>query len=115
MKIGDPVWVFYENHRVYRPARPGEDGFRGGPIWRAHWQKQTVVGETARSWVLGDGSKVPKKGADHGLFAFSEADIDKRAWVHENRHHISRVVGLIEDHDLLRKVAELIGYENAGA
>lgn len=109
--VGSTVWVFDINRRVYRERKPGEKYAVGAPIWREHWVPRKIVGETVRSWVLVQGGRVPKKGADPHLFSFSEADIARRAWVHDNRHLIERAVGRVCDYDTLRSVAALIGYE----
>lgn len=109
--VGGTVWIFDLNHRVYRERRQGEKYAGGGPIWREHWVPRKIVGETARSWVLEWGGKVPKKGADLSRIAFSAADIDRRAWVHDNRFLIERAISRIDDYETLRAVAALIGYE----
>lgn len=111
VSVGGTIWVFDINRRVYRERKPGELYASGGPIWREHWQPRKVVGETSRSWVLERGTKVPKKGADPSCFAFSEADIDRRAWVNENQHKIARMVERCHDYETLRKVAASVGFE----
>ena len=111
IKIGSPVWVFDINRRVYRPRSPGDRHLSGGPVWREHWGKHKIGGETSRSWVLDNGRKVPKTGADPGVCAFSEADIDRREWVHEHSHRIAYEVGMTKDYDALMAVAELIGFK----
>ncbi len=106
--VGSPVWIFSENRRVYR-----KDGVGGGPIWREHWRQDKIIGETSRSWIVGQGSweqKIPKKGPWHGV-AFSEKEIDQAAYVHDNRHRISDAVGRLQDYACLREIAELVGYE----
>lgn len=92
-------------HRVYERDR------WGAPIWRKHWVPSVVVGETTRSWVLKNRSKVPKRGAP--WVAFSEADIDRAEWVHENRHAIARRLEQCRDYDTWREVARLVKYEPA--
>jgi hypothetical protein len=113
--IGSPVWQFDQNNRVYR------EGY-SAPIWRKHWRKKEVTGETARSWVVGNGSPrhggfklskadVAKGTYDRSLIALSESDIDKAAWVHDNRYKISSAIDRLNDYDILQKVAELVGYK----
>ena len=106
-KVGDPVWVFDINRRVY-----ASDG-RGGPIWREHWVKRQITAETTRSWIVGEGwaqIKIPKKGEQpHGI-AWSEQEIERRAYVEENSHRIADKLRHIRDYETLSKVAELIGY-----
>lgn len=107
VEVGCAVWVFDINLRKYRRDENGRSV--GGPIWREHWQRQEIVGETRRSWITNYGKKIPKAGA-RGI-AFSEEEIEREAFVHENSHKIAFEVQQIKDHELLKKVAELIGYK----
>ncbi len=114
------VWVFDENRRIYRTNEKGES--YGSPIWREHWRKLKIVGETRVSWISSCGDRVPKKGGrmrlSSGHFrdvSFSEADIDRQAWIAENRHRIADKIRFINDHDTLRRVAEVIGYIGVAA
>lgn len=110
--IGSTVWVFDINRRVYGQPEPGRAW--GNIIWREHWGPHRIVGETTRSWVLDrqGGLKVPKSGADPSRFAFSQLDIDRRAWIEANRHEIKQAVGQIQDYELLKAVARLIEYRS---
>jgi len=110
--IGSPVWIFDSNHRVYPPREKG--GLSSGPIWREHWVKRKIVAETSRSWITDYwGRKIPKKGADPRVIAFSEEEITRAAWVHDNAHKIARVVGVSNDFEQLQAIAKLIGYQEA--
>src|ERR1035437_9374236 len=42
------IWLYDENHRVY----PDRRDFATGPIWRKHWVKHQVVGETRLMWTV---------------------------------------------------------------
>jgi hypothetical protein len=110
--IGSTIWVFDINRRSYAKPEPGH--VWGQIIWREHWGPHRIVAETGRSWVLDrpGGLKVPKKGADPSRFAFSQLDIDRRAWIEDNRHSIERAVGRVQDYELLQAVAKLIGYQS---
>jgi hypothetical protein len=64
------VWVFDENYRVYPKKEPGQPS--GGPIYREHWVKREITGETSRSWLISEGwrtVKFPKRGASPRLWA----------------------------------------------
>ena len=111
VSVGSTVWLFDINRRKYRERKPGETYSGGGPIWREHWVARKVVGETSRSWVLDWGGKVPKKGANPHQFAFSEDDINRRAWVEEHKWRIARKLDGCPDFDTLLKVAEVLGIE----
>lgn len=78
------IWKFDHNRRVYeRDAMTGKA--IGSPIWRKHWVKYKVEGETSRSWIIECGrTKVSKKkpNEDYNLtYAFSEEQIDMLAEV----------------------------------
>lgn len=108
-KVGDPIWIFDDNHRVYQKGKLG-------PVWREKWRKRLIIGETSRSWLVGCSmnspypTKISKKGPHHGV-AFSESEIDEAAYIEENRYRISEAVRYVRDANVLRKVAELIGYK----
>lgn len=101
------IWVFDENRRVYRRNEQGRPV--GGPIWREHWRKVTVVGETSRSWVTAWGQKIPKSGR-RGV-VFSEEEIDRAAYVRDNAVKIANEVRRVDSYDLLKQIAALVGYE----
>ena len=113
VKIGDPVWVFDINHRVYRKGPDGRS-LGGGPIWREHWVRKEITGETSRSWVVGRGGydtlKIPKKGPVSLNICFSEEEIDRRAFCEENAHRISDKVLRCRDYETLKKIADLLQY-----
>lgn len=104
------VWVFDSNRRVYRRDEDGRP--YGGPIWREHWRRHEIVGETTRSWITKHGTKIPKKGG-YGI-AFTEEEIDRAAYIQDNRHRIADRVLRLDDHDTLKRIAELVGYEAPG-
>jgi hypothetical protein len=81
------VWVFDYNRRVYPAKKLGE--ISGSPIYREHWAKREIVGETSRSWLMSEGwrtVKIPKRGANPCRFLFSEKDVDDNVWVHDHCH-----------------------------
>jgi hypothetical protein len=111
MKVGDPIWIFDNNRRVYPPTTRKNRNFGSSPIWREHWHRQIVVSETRLSWVTNFGKKVPKRGRDMGAVAFSEREIDERCYIHEHGRQIGNLVREIEDYTTLRAIAELIDYK----
>ena len=105
--IGDTVWVFDQNRRVYERDKNGRS--YGGPIWREHWVLRIVVNETSRSWLLSCGTKVPKKG-EARCFVYSEAELDDRCFVNDHAFRIGNDVKYTKDPAKLRAIAEIIGY-----
>ena len=110
MSKPEKVWVFDENRRVYRKDKDGKS-LGAGPIWREHWREMKITGETSRSWITEWDRKIPKKGFNPRFVCFSEEEIDRNAWIKENRNKIARVIERHNDYDLLQKVAQLIGYK----
>jgi hypothetical protein len=104
--IGKTIWVYDINLRHYRRDEKGRS--YGPPIWRKSWRPNEVVGENRVSWIFASGAKVPKKGAV-GV-AFSEEEIDRLAFVEENKHRISDAVSCL-GYERLKQVADLIGYQ----
>lgn len=98
-------WVFDQNRRVYPKGERG-----GGPIWREHWRRVEIVGETSRSWVTECGRKVSKKGGS-GI-SFSQEEIDQQAWIQDNRHKIGDRVERCRDFKVMKAIADLVGYGN---
>lgn len=98
-------WVFDVNRRRYKVDENGKS--TGGPIWREHWAKVEIVGETSRSWVTSYGRKIPKSGGS-GI-AFSEEDINRMAFV-EQRWAIANKVRYCTDYETLKQIADAVGY-----
>jgi hypothetical protein len=108
IKVGDSVWVFDVNHRVYEDNNGNRTS---SPVWLQHWRERKIESETSRSWVLNYfGKKIPKKGYDCRDVCFSMEEVLDRAWVHDNQYKIeSAIRGL--SHEKLREVAMVIGYK----
>ena len=104
--VGSAVWVFDINRRRYH----ADKSLGQGPIWREHWDKQEIVGETTRSWITNRHYKIPKKGADKRTFSFSEEEINRAAFVYEHRYKISDAVNRTHDYEKLLRIAEIVGY-----
>lgn len=127
LKIGDSVWVFDPNRRVYR--RDAKGNSVGGPIYREHWREHFIVGETRVSWLVGftrdlphdhrcvlrmpkaDPTGVAEKGFGRRRVLLSPAAVEDDAWVAENRCRISDAVNRCRDADTLRRIAEMVGYK----
>jgi len=111
------IWVYEYNYRVYED----DNGNRtSSPNYRKSWRKHAVVDETSRSWVLDDGTKIPKNGkasfdrlgsyVDH---VFTQEEVDGRVYRHDNAHKIADAVGRVSP-EVLKKVADIIGYTEKG-
>lgn len=108
MTTPEYIWIFDINRRSYLRDEKGYS--YGSPIWRDHWVKCKVTGETSRSWIIDRwNEKIPKKGYNPKVVAFNEEEIDREAFVQENRHRIADAICYL-DYDKLKQVADLIGY-----
>ncbi|KLU62292.1 hypothetical protein CEB3_c13360 [Peptococcaceae bacterium CEB3] len=112
MQVGDRVWIFDENNRVYRDAAGNETL---SPWYRGHFVEHFVVGETRHSWILARsatthpkrGFKIPKKDAEKHVFVSEEA-VEKACWVQSNRYRIAKAVEESADYDMLRQIGEIL-------
>jgi hypothetical protein len=105
------IWILDENHRVYTEAKP--NSLWGTLIWRKCWRKRRITGETRVSWIIDGHLKISKKGPWFGV-AFSEAEIDRRVWIHDHGYKIAKAVEDLRHADggfeKLKAVAEIVGY-----
>jgi len=100
------VWLFNNNRRIYPPAPPRKLWASSGPIYREHWEKHDVIGQTSRSWITKYAGKIPKLGG-HGI-AFTEQEVNDDVWIHDNRHLIARAVNENKNAETLREIAKLL-------
>lgn len=115
MKIGDVVYRFDENRRVYRDKSFGGGG---GPVYREHFEPLKIVGENRVSWILEHGWKVNKKTFRGEVAAyqfggrgfFTAEGMENDIWDHEHRHKIVDAVRRVATIDQLRRVADILGY-----
>lgn len=112
--VGDSVWIFDENRRVYRD----EDGnYSSRCIFRQHFCKVKVTGETRQSWILSyqNNIKVNKKtlkykrgyGRDGNLY-LTEDDIDKMCWIKDNKMNIIDIVRRCDNYKKLKQVEDIM-------
>lgn len=127
--IGDSVWVFDENRRVYTKPANGKIYSSGPPIWREHWRQMWIIGETNRSWILGwvknsmlqsksKNMAVDKKGLTAGTARCMiggkgravlryAIDVERAAWVYDHRHTVAERVRAVQDPSALAAIAVL--------
>lgn len=123
--IGREIWYFDQNRRVYPTDENGRYIPGQSVIWREHWDKRFVVGETRVSWIVGMAVdwgadhracvKVPKKGPLPSGWSWSQVEIDELAWVEKHRYKIIRCLERCREPKVLREIAKLIGYKDDAA
>lgn len=107
-KIGDTVYTFDVNRRVY--ARDEQGKPHGGPIYREHWRPWLIVGEEKRSWIVAypDGT-YPRKVSKTSFK--TETEVADACWLEVTRYRFSEAVRKCNNVDLLRRAAAVIGFE----
>ncbi len=111
-KIGDTIYRFDINRRVYRDRTPGSFG-GGAPIYSEHFEPLKIIGESKASWLLEHRQSVGKRvlafnGYPRKFFTAEQMDDD--IWANEHRYNIKERLTRVSV-EQLRKVAAIIGYE----
>ena len=98
MKVGDKVWLFDFNRRVY----PKNGSISNSPIYSEYFYQATIDGETSRSWIVLC-QKFPKK---NPIGLYTDKQKADKIWVNENRY---RIVKLVENCSIekLKQIEEL--------
>jgi hypothetical protein len=121
--LGSTVWEFDDTIRQYTERR---NMFSGDIIFRAKFRERIVVGETPRSWIVGyymgsgdnrqlrEVGKMPKSGKVskervRAVFYTKQA-MEDAIFINDHRHKLAEFVRRVDDADVLRKVADLVGY-----
>lgn len=99
IKIGDKVWLFDINRRVYSK----DGGIGRAPIYSEHFYEAIISGETKRSWIV-NGKKFDKKDC-RGLYTNKQKE--DAIWANENRRKIVRKVEICNV-SLLRRIQEIL-------
>lgn len=109
IKVGDKFYMFDENRRIYRRDEKGKA--IGSPTFRGHFYEVTIEGETSRSWITNYGlTKVPKSAPFPPLY--TEEMIATEEFVKEHGYSISEAVRKCRDHNTLKKIAAIVGYDH---
>lgn len=127
LKVGDTIYRYDENHRVYDRNAKGEA--KGPPIFSGYFRPYRIVGEEKRSWILaavyGDGevSRVQSKLGKHIVDTrpagyggapmwSSEAMREACIWRHTHGYALSEAVRRCVDLEALKEIARLVGYQH---
>ena len=128
IEIGSLFWAFDENRRVYDKTKGG-GSFGISSVYSKHFFRVGVMGETSRSWVIGqvltsgdhgtEMFKVPKrdpfafKGTDFGRCRqiFTDQMKEDKIWANSYRHKICDEMRRKATPDQLRQIATIIGWQ----
>jgi len=125
MQIGDKVWIFDSNNRVYQDDNGNQ---LNRCRYRGHFVEKYIVGETKQSLIIGyKGSSIENRGnlkvnkktltyktmyGMDGKLYISEEEINRKCWLHDNQYRIQEKVGRCNDYDKLRKIEEILLSDN---
>ena len=109
-KVGDTVWIFDINRRVYA------NGGHGAPIYAEHWYGRVIESESRLSWLLSGSLKVDKATGEirqnlpgqHGKVQFSREAVDADIWRNDNAGRITQAVNHCFDAETLRAIDALL-------
>ena len=122
MQIGDKVWIFDSNSRVYKDDKGNETR---SPWYRGYFREKVILGETKQSWLVGyergraddkSNLKVNKNtltystqhGDLNGKLYVSEEEIDRECWLNENTNNLSVKVRDCKDYNKLREIEKIL-------
>lgn len=112
-KVGDCLFEFNENHRVYKTDANGANRV----VYRKHFLQHWIIGEEGRSWVVVSSppgerqwgkEKIGKSSVGKGKW-FTADQMEDKVWAREHRYAVTR---LLEHADVptLRRIADALGY-----
>lgn len=110
MKIGDEIFYYDENHRVYEKDSNGRSF--GGPIFKEHFRRGIITGETRDYWLIDSwGMRIKKKPVDLKFGVLTQEQVEDLVWLAVNRYKLVEKIKYSNDIVILKKIAELIGYK----
>lgn len=123
------AWVLVATYRrVYAKDATGRSV--GGPLPRYEYGPMKIVGETKFSWLIGNpdsylfrngdfsrADKFPKKRTDKrgGAIFYGIDDVEDAVWLGSHSYRIAERIRSVKDVDLLRRVAQIVGYNEERA
>lgn len=110
MRVGDELFTFNENHRVYKRDENGK-AF-GGPIYREHFRPIYVIGETSKSWIIGHDKteyfKTPKSNP-FSKNLYTKELMEDKILDQSMRYKVVDAVRY-SDVETLKKIAAIVGF-----
>lgn len=121
LEIGQKVWFFDRNKRVY--TLPDGTRLTSSPWYRGHFVEKYVVGENKMSYIFGykpttnpDDKRLTDRFKKSELkdgknIYLSEQSVDEACWVHDNGVEISRKVLNCDNYSKLTRILEILNEE----
>lgn len=111
--VGQRVWEFDENKRVYRKPEEGRI-YSGNPIYAEHFREHVVAEVLPRSYLVRSAGHFATTKYSHEKaerkFRTDEQK-DQQTWMNYHRVMIVEMVRENCDPAVLKRVAEAIGYQ----
>lgn len=121
LKIGDTVYLFDSNQRVYSEVTEAEKAqgkIWGDLIYRGHFSPLKITGETTGTWLLERRMVVNKKTLNERKTAFGQrrvftaAQMEDKIYLHDNAQRIARAVEFCNNVNLLKQIDALLEKAN---
>jgi hypothetical protein len=133
LRIGSRIWIYNSNLRVYHKG----DGMGArGTIYREHFERYVIVGESRVSWFAMSKrtvekhkpkewpdlckripwmiDKLPKRNIPpYRRVCLTDRELDLACWLDEHRYKIISSLERAADPELILKIAEIIEYTPA--
>lgn len=109
MQIGDTLYHFDINRRIYTKPERGSGRVWGEIIYAEHFRPLKIVGETRQSWVLEYNHKVKKADPRKGGY-YTAAQMADNLWVHDHKHKLRDLLDRATA-EQLREIAKVLGYK----
>lgn len=112
MKVGDTVYSFDRNRRIYKT------GEGVAPDYRYYFRETVITGETPTQWLTLHGAKfnkrpragrIPDTFSSHHDRLYTGGDVDNAVYVTENRHRVAEAIREVDDAEVLRQIEVLLG------
>ena len=113
-------YTFDLNRRVY-PKRTSTGYVSGGPIYSEHFQAYPVINEDDKEIICEGTFRINKRtmkgyythSPRHKYSMWTPAERDANIWIHSHHHRVRRLFDNCRDIDIIKQVAELLGYDEA--
>ncbi len=109
-EIGDTVWLYDLNANNYNEDRKY--------VGRGKWYLVKVDGKTRQSLIchndkfdIATGHARGRSGFTPTMTLYGQKEYEKRAWLQKNETDVKRAVERCNDVEVLKRIAELVGYE----
>lgn len=108
-QVGDLVWLYDDNANRYDENKKY--------LGRGDWRKTQITEKTRLSLVSYqtkftlEGRAREKNGFAPGVSIYGQKEKEAKEWLDKNAYFLAQKIQYMGDAEMLKKVAELVGYE----